>query len=386
MGKLQGSPAKIGYKEGDGRRNERGGMRGSLTKKAQLARMRRLHLQRMKAAGAGDGPAKTIRGENQRTSSLSPMSSTSSSPSSSPHSDETTPPPPSDFKVLRFPCVSHGSVSLIGWRREMEDAVKEAPAFFGEEYDFFAVYDGHGGARVAEACRERMHVVLAEAAASAAAKIAEGEEERWRKAMAASFARVDGEVSAEAVAGEGAEVAEKTMGSTAVVAVVGMRQIVVANCGDSRAVLSRGGVAVPLSSDHKPNRSDEMERVEAAGGRVINWDGYRVLGVLSTSRSIGDYYLKPYVNAEPEVTVTDRTDYDEFLILASDGLWDVVSNETACKITRQCLSGQAMKMFPKTVKGSSASAAASLLAEVALSRGSGDNISVVVVQLAKLFS
>uniref|UniRef100_A0ACD5TDI9 Uncharacterized protein n=1 Tax=Avena sativa TaxID=4498 RepID=A0ACD5TDI9_AVESA len=204
------------------------------------------------------------------------------------------------------PCLSHGTVSVIGRRREMEDAVSIARTFLapasgsastvdgcGEE-DFFAVYDGHGGSRVAEACRDRMHVVLAEElrrrllGGSAACPVADAR--GWKEALEASFARVDGEVVGGAAAGPEADVDEarsRTVGSTAVVAVVGRRRIVVANCGDSRAVLSRGGVAVPLSTDHKPDRPDELQRVEAAGGRVINWNGSRVLGVLSTSRSIG---------------------------------------------------------------------------------------------------
>ncbi|RWV93402.1 hypothetical protein GW17_00044140 [Ensete ventricosum] len=281
----------------------------------------------------------------------------------------------------RLPCLSHGAVSLIGRRRVMEDAVAVAPGFAGgggvAVFDFFGVYDGHGGARVAQACRERLHVVLAEeVAATGGWPRAEG---RWREVMMASFSRVDGEVEA-AAQGE----AERTVGSTAVVAVVGTKRIVVANCGDSRAVLSRGGVAVPLSFDHKADRPDEMERVEAAGGRVINWDGYRVLGVLATSRSIGDCYLKPFVISEPDVTVTERTEKDEFLILASDGLWDVVSNEAACKIARQCLNGRMARMFPDAVSGCTAAEAAALLAELAISRGSEDNISVVVVELKRL--
>lgn len=133
----------------------------------------------------------------------------------------------------------------------------------------------------------------------------------------------------------------------------------------------------------QPNRPDEMKRVEAAGGRIINWDGYRVLGVLSTSRSIGDFFLKPYVTCEPDITVTERSDKDEFLILASDGLWDVISNEVACRIVRQCLSGQAAKMFPGAVNGRSAAEAAALLAELAIARGSKDNISIVIVELTR---
>jgi protein phosphatase 2C len=100
----------------------------------------------------------------------------------------------------------------------------------------------------------------------------------------------------------------------------------------------------------------------------------------------GDYYLKPYVIAEPEVTVMERTDKDEFLILASDGLWDVMSNDVACKIARNCLSGLAASKYPESVSGSSAADAASLLVDVAISRGSKDNVSVVVVELRRLKS
>lgn len=97
----------------------------------------------------------------------------------------------------------------------------------------------------------------------------------------------------------------------------------------------------------------------------------------------GDYYLKPYVTSEPEVTVTNRTEKDEFLILASDGLWDVISNEVACRITRQCLSGRAARIFPQAISGSSAAEAAAFLAQLAMSRGSRDNISVIVVDLKR---
>ncbi|KAF0927017.1 hypothetical protein E2562_029242 [Oryza meyeriana var. granulata] len=306
-------------------------------------------------------------------------------------------------------CVSHGSVSVIGRRRKMEDAVAIERTFMastrdagavrgggggvegsGGEEDFFAVYDGHGGSWVAEACRKRMHVVLAEEVSLRRLRGSASGDVLWKEAMVASFARVDGEVVGSAATASLVDDTEpsefRTVGSTAMVAVVGHRRIVVANCGDSRAVLSRGGVALPLSTDHKPDRPDELERVEAAGGRVINWNGYRVLGVLATSRSIGDYYLKPFVSAEPEVTVVERTDKDDFLILASDGLWDVVSNEVACKITRNCLNGRAASMFPESVSGSSATDAAALLAELAVSRGSKDNISVVVVELRRLKS
>lgn len=84
----------------------------------------------------------------------------------------------------------------------------------------------------------------------------------------------------------------------------------------------------------------------------------------------------------PEVTVTERSTEDELLILASDGLWDVVSNETSCRVASRYLNRQpATKASEKKRREPSAAQAAALLAELAYSRGSRDNISVVVVRL-----
>ena len=110
---------------------------------------------------------------------------------------------------------------------------------------------------------------------------------------------------------------------------------------------------------------------------MIYWDGARVLGMLAMSRAIGDNYLKPYVIAEPEVTVTERTDGDECLILASDGLWDVVSNDTACGVARMCL-----RASPES-SDTACSDASILLTKLALARHSSDNVSVVVVDLRR---
>ncbi|MBA0571504.1 hypothetical protein Golob_001891 [Gossypium lobatum] len=270
---------------------------------------------------------------------------------------------------------SHGLLSVIGRRCEMEDAVKVELGFMakgGETFDFYGVYDGHGGSRVAEECKERLHKLLVEEIVEEGS----GSGIDWGRTMERCFEKMDEEVNK-------GRMAEEMVGSTAVVAVVGNGKVVVANCGDSRAVLSRGGVAMPLSFDHKPDRPDELERVEAAGGRVINWNGYRVLGVLATSRSIGDQYLKPFVICKPEVTVREVTNGDEFLILASDGLWDVVSNEVACRVVRRCLNGQIRSKTADVLNQNRASEAAAVLVELAMSRGSKDNISVIVVELGK---
>ncbi|XP_068659648.1 protein phosphatase 2C 51-like [Aristolochia californica] len=291
-------------------------------------------------------------------------------------------------------CRAHGAVSICGRRRAMEDAVTVARGLVscgkesGSQYDFFGVYDGHGGCQVAHVCRDRLHVVLAKQVKDCCGEAKGVDGVDWKEVMETGFAILDGEIGKSVSEGQEngmMDTSMKTVGSTVVVGLVGTETLIVANCGDSRAVMSRGGVVVPLSCDHKPDRPDEMERVEAAGGRVINWDGHRVLGVLATSRSIGDHYLKPYVISEPEVTITERTVEDEFLILASDGLWDVVSNEKACEVVRKRL---VRNPVPKKLKvgtddGDGSAEAAAMLVELALGRGSNDNISVIVIDLRK---
>jgi protein phosphatase 2C len=102
---------------------------------------------------------------------------------------------------------------------------------------------------------------------------------------------------------------------------------------------------------------------------------------------VGDRYLKPYVIAEPEVKCVKRAEDDECLILASDGLWDVMSNEVVCDIARRALNCRRNGQPPDASQGSSseeetpAAQAAALLVKLALAKGSSDNISVVVVDL-----
>lgn len=278
---------------------------------------------------------------------------------------------------------SHGFISVIGRRRVMEDAVKVVPSLVAAErscggYDFFAVYDGHGGTLVANACRDRMHLLVSEEVKESKVK-EKGLD--WCKVMCSCFMKMDREIGIGGGGDENCDGGGNTMGSTATVVVVGKEEIVVANCGDSRAVLCRDGVAVPLSRDHKPDRPDELERIEAAGGRVINWNGNRVLGVLATSRSIGDHCMKPFVISQPETKVYTRTETDEFIVVASDGLWDVVSNKFVCEVVRSCLHGQMRRDLKQDSIISNTREAAALLAELAMARGSKDNISVIVIQL-----
>ncbi|CAL5029535.1 unnamed protein product [Urochloa decumbens] len=124
-------------------------------------------------------------------------------------------------------------------------------------------------------------------------------------------------------------------------------------------------IAIAVSKDHKPDQTDERQRIEDAGGFVM-WAGtWRVGGVLAVSRAFGDKLLKQYVVVDPEIReeVVDNT--LEFLILASDGLWDVVSNDEAVAMTRSIQDPEE---------------AAKKLLQEAYKRESSDNITCVVVR------
>lgn len=323
--------------------------------------------------------------------------------------------------VFELDCVPlWGSVCICGRRPEMEDAIAAVPRFtkipikmlIGDQMadgvseslthltsHFFGVYDGHGGAQVADYCRDRIHLALTEEIVKIKSKLNFGTMEgnhqvHWEKAFTSCFLKVDDEIGGGRIEdngdtsdGNGEPIAPETVGSTAVVALICSSHIIVANCGDSRAVLYRGKEAMPLSVDHKPNREDEYERIEASGGKVIQWNGHRVFGVLAMSRSIGDRYLKPWIIPEPEVMFVPRVRDDECLILASDGLWDVMTNEEACEVARKrILLWHKKHGVSSTVERGhgidpAAQAAADHLSMLALQKGSKDNISVIVVDL-----
>ncbi|KAL0799723.1 hypothetical protein Bca101_054898 [Brassica carinata] len=252
---------------------------------------------------------------------------------------------------------------------------------------------------VAEYCRERIHFALAEEIERIKEELCKRntDEDRqvlWEKVFNSCFLKVDDEVRGKISSlgvGSSDRVLEafalQTAGSTAVVALVCSSHIIVSNCGDSRAVLFRGKECMPLSVDHKPDREDEYARIERAGGKVIQWHGARVSGFLALSRSIGDEYLKPYVIPDPEVTFMPRAKEDDCLILASDGLWDVMSNQEACKFARKRIliwhkKNEAMSLDERGVgEDHACQSAADYLSKLALRKGSKDNVSIIVIDL-----
>lgn len=211
---------------------------------------------------------------------------------------------------------------------------------------YFGVFDGHGGASVSEIAAKQLHKNILAHFRSKQVQPA-SRDEKLKLAVREAFIQTDKEILglAERKKFEG-------QGSTALVTLLHGNpklgtalRLLVANVGDSRAVLCRAGQAVAVSEDHKPDRLDEKKRIERAGGLVVNVRGlWRIAAPvtgsakkrgrdyqgLSMTRSLGDTYFKqasPLSTPDPEVKILPITDKDLFLVLATDGITNVMSNQ-----------------------------------------------------------
>ncbi|GAB2265098.1 hypothetical protein Dimus_000165 [Dionaea muscipula] len=244
-----------------------------------------------------------------------------------------------------------GYSSFRGKRATMEDFYDiKMSKVDGQTVCLFGIFDGHGGSRAAEYLREHLFENLMKHPKFIT---------DTKAAIRETYKQTDSNFL------DAEKDNYRDDGSTASTAVLVGNHLYVANVGDSRTVGSKAGKAIPLSEDHKPNRSDERKRIESAGG-VVMWAGtWRVGGVLAMSRAFGNRMLKQFVVAEPEIQEQEINEELELLVLASDGLWDVVPNEDAVAIAQA-------EEEPE--------AAARKLTVAAFTRGSADNITCIVVR------
>jgi len=247
-----------------------------------------------------------------------------------------------------------GFSSDIGQRSSFEDTHVILKSFGGyKDKSFFAIYDGHGGKEASKIASKVLHEVLL-------AEIKKG-----RKAISAiekAFIDTDKQI----------EEAGIESGTTAVIAFLEDQKLIVANVGDSRAVLDRGKLGIKrLSHDHKADDPHEIKRIESLGGFVTPktaFDVARVNGIIAISRALGDRGLGEFVSVKPYILETKLTNNDKRLILACDGVWDVISDKEAVDLI---------------INAKDPQEASETLKNEALKRGSADNISVMVVNIKK---
>lgn len=309
-----------------------------------------------------------------------------------------------------------GSCSRIGPRKSNEDRLVSicdlnevvSDSFSGiDRHAFFAVYDGHVGDQASIHCADMLHLAICNHPLYAS---------NLEKAISAVCIQTDQDFV------ENCRKNNCYPGTTALGAFIRNTKLTVFNIGDCQAVICTDGIAIDMNITHKPGRADETERIINAGGWIteekelymgrlhrmdlsdpvvrdkaekVNWTTiHRVCGEIAVSRSIGDPDYKTFVPGkkvtdafflwpkdhdqifhadlvipQPEFMSVDLTNKDEFLIIASDGLWDVLTPEEAVIRTKELLN-----------LGKSTTIICEELADLALKLGSSDNVTIVLVQ------
>jgi len=302
--------------------------------------------------------------------------------------------------------------ALKGSRLSMEDEYS-----INNGGRFVAIFDGHGGGEVSAFLRDKLYAKIAIhlAACNDSTKKSVHDEidvtkepssaslpphisiSDMVKSTRAAFVEVDNEVLQKDDF--------EDQGSTALVVwlhedlLSGKRTLVSANLGDSRAVMSRDGEAIDITRDHKPDVESEKKRILSIGEN-IEWDEYSEvyrIRNLSLSRAIGDRFARPAISGEVEIKLLpllesgrDHTKAnDEFIVLASDGLWDVMTSQECVEFVHERLKDVSKTMIKTTalerqrLKYTRRRNMSSFVAKEAIQRGSGDNVCVIIVWLTE---
>uniref|UniRef100_A0A914QH69 PPM-type phosphatase domain-containing protein n=1 Tax=Panagrolaimus davidi TaxID=227884 RepID=A0A914QH69_9BILA len=168
----------------------------------------------------------------------------------------------------------------------------------------------------------------------------------------------------------------KEAGSTLTSVLVYNNKLYVIQIGDSKAVACDSvGNHIVLTKEHKPSNPQEKNRIIKAGGHIENIGVDRVEGVLAVSRAVGDCQFKgnDVVSVHPDIVEIDLTkDSYNYIIIGSDGLFDVVPAKEAIEFANAYIKEHGIDGMPKL---------ANALCQEALNRKSQDNVSVIVVKL-----
>lgn len=260
--------------------------------------------------------------------------------------------------------LQYGVASMQGWRMEMEDAHSAITGLKNNlsDWSYFAVFDGHAGAIVSAHSAENLLESIM--------KTDEFKNNDIINGIHNGFLNLDNEMR------DLVEYNCDRSGSTAVCTFISPDKLFIGNCGDSRAVLCSSGRPIFSTRDHKPILPAEKERIQAAGGSVMV---QRVNGALAVSRALGDYEYKnvygrgqceQLVSPEPEIFIRDRDfNNDEFLILACDGIWDVMTNEDLCDF-----------IYSRLLITDDLEVIANQVIDTCLYKGSRDNMSIILVK------
>lgn len=246
---------------------------------------------------------------------------------------------------------------MQGWRDQMEDATLTMLKLDEPLADtsLFGIFDGHGGPMVSKICEQSFALEICRQAKTSP-DLVQVLEKAYTEIDA--FLQTTGSLK-NMRTGSGTSIPLSRIdepegiprenlfdfiGSTAVIVLVRGKELYASNAGDSRAILCRGGTAVELSRDHKPESPRERSRIENAGGRVsVVGPCHRVDFGLNLSRALGDFLYKrnadlppshQKITAVPEVVTETIQDEDEFILLGCDGIFELLSSQQVINFVR----------------------------------------------------
>ncbi|KAG0613543.1 hypothetical protein M758_6G110800 [Ceratodon purpureus] len=297
--------------------------------------------------------------------------------------------------------ISVGQYLVQGLREEMEDEIAvDVDGLKG--FSYAAIFDGHAGDFSAKYLRDELYKECV-TALEGGTLLESDDLEEAEEALERAFLQTDKRLVSRLETCT--DVLEAESGSTATVIFARPDRLVLAYVGDSRVVISRNGKAEDLTSDHRPFGRDkkafaETKRIQEAGGWVTHG---RVCGSLSVSRAFGDIPFKTqkqkmldsgvaekrwtesfaagknvdgeWLTALPDTASMLLEEEVEFIILASDGLWDWLKSADAVAFVRKRLQkhGDVQRVSEE-------------IAQEALNRGGQDNVSVIIVDFGRMKS
>ncbi|KAL2339595.1 hypothetical protein Fmac_007535 [Flemingia macrophylla] len=303
--------------------------------------------------------------------------------------------------LTEVPGIRWGSIALQGLREEMEDDIVVRPDDALQGFSFAAVFDGHGGFSSVQFLSANYRDELYKecvAALQGGLLLVEKDFKAIKGALQEAFLKADMKLLKRLEMKE----EEDESGATATAIFIGDDKLLISHIGDSSVVLCRSGKAEVLTSPHRPygnNKTslEEIKRIREAGGWISNG---RICGDIAVSRAFGDIRFKTKKNemlqkgvqegrwsakfisrvqlnkdlvvAYPDIYQVALGSDAEFVVLASDGLWDYMSSSEAVSLVRDQLR-----------KHGNIQQACEALAQAALDRRTQDNVSIIIADLGR---
>jgi len=257
-------------------------------------------------------------------------------------------------------------ITFLPYINQLFNLPKEGPS----HVLYAGVYDGHGGAKAAEYTALHLHVNLFRNPLFLSDPV---------KALQEAYVSTDKSFC------EIARSEKDKSGATSTSIVLFDNKLVIANVGDSSAVICKrqkeGMSAKKVTFDHKASNEEEKTRVKATGGLVVWFGGWRVNGTLAVSRSIGDEPMSQQLIADPHIFQHTIDEDDDCIIIATDGLWDVFNAEQVYQFIEKWRKEHGSENDNRNVDWEEN--IASELVEEAMKANSKDNVTCMIIFLQR---